>query len=465
MEDKKLLQGQDEGLSRRDFIKTGLAGAAAVSLAGMPLDALAQKAKAAAPATLEFKPEKGAVLRVLRWSVFVKSDQELWDKNTKKWEEQTGCKIITEYISWEDVRSKAAMSAAVGAGHDIVLGWFDDPHIYPNKLVDVTDLATYLGKKYGGWEPVCYKYGIYGKTKRWIALPVGAPALCLNYRESWMKEAGFEKPPEKIPEFLKLCKALKAKGHPTGFALGKAVGDGNNTWHWWLWSFGAKVVEADGVTLCLNKKETWDALEAGKEFYETMIPGVASWLDPHNNKAFLSGEISMTGNGISIYYAAKEKFPDIANDMNHAAMPIGPVGKHTELHLFNQAFIFRHCKSQQAAKHYLQFMFEDSQYGPWIEAMRGYVTPSLKDYKKLPVWTADPKHTPFRDTISRMLWNGYAGPEGPASAATLAEYVVVDMFNDVCVGGKSPKAAAAAAQARAARFYKSRAPRPPAKKA
>src|SRR4030042_945664 len=104
MEEKKIWEGEKEGLSRRDFLKTGLAGAAAVGLAGTPLDALAQKAKpAVAPA---LKPEKGAVLRMLRWSVFVKSDQEFWDKNTKKWEELTGNKVITEYISWEDVRSK-----------------------------------------------------------------------------------------------------------------------------------------------------------------------------------------------------------------------------------------------------------------------------------------------------------------------------------------------------------------------
>ena len=461
MEDKEL----KEGLTRRDFIKTGLAGAAAVGAAGMAADALAQAKKPAPakpaapegpPSPPALKPEKGITLRVLRWSVFVKSDQEVWDKNTKSWEDKTGNKVITEYISWEDVRTKAAMTASVGAGHDIVLGWHDDPHLYPDKLIDVTDLATYLDKKYGGWEPVCYQYGISPKTKRWIALPVGAPTLCANYRVSWMKEAGFDKFPDKIPEFLKLCKALKAKNHPTGFALGHAVGDGNNNWHWWLWSFGAKVVEKDGVTLCLNKKETWEALEASKEFHDTMIPGVGSWLDPHNNKAFLAEEISVTGNGISIYYAAKEKFPKIAEDMDHANMPIGPVGKPTELHLFNQAFIFKHCKYQQAAKHYLLYMFEQEQYGPWIEAMRGYVTPSLKDYKKLPVWTVDPKHTPFRDSLSRMLWNGYAGPEGPASAATMAEYVVVDMFADVCVGGKSPKAAAAAAQDRAARFYTAR---------
>src|SRR4030043_726135 len=181
MEEKKIWEGEKEGLSRRDFLKTGLAGAAAVSLAGTPLDALAQKPKAAA---LELKPEKGAVLRVLRWSVFVKSDQELWDKNTKKWEELTGNKGITEYISWEDVRTKAAMAASVGAGHDIVLGWHDDPHLYPDKLIDVTDLATYLGRKYGGWEPVCLKYAINPRTGRWIAIPMGGPVNCVNYRES-----------------------------------------------------------------------------------------------------------------------------------------------------------------------------------------------------------------------------------------------------------------------------------------
>lgn len=301
---------------------------------------------------------------------------------------------------------------------------------------------------------MCPKYGIYTKTNRWIALPLGVVSACMNYRVSWMKEAGFEKFPDKIPEFLKLCKKLKANGHPAGFSVAHAVGDGNSTWHWWLWSFGGKVVEKDGVTLCLNKQETWDALEVGKEFYDTMIPGVASWLDPHNNKAFLAGQLGVTANGISIYYVAKSKFPAVAADMGHANMCVGPVGKPTELHLLNQMFIFRHTRFPQAAKHFVLHMFDEAQYGQWIEGMKALVAPSLKYYKKLPVWTEDPMHLPYRDTLSRALWNGYAGPEGPASAATMAEYVVVDMFADVFLGGKSPKAAAAKAQDRAARFYK-----------
>jgi len=438
--------------NRREFLKTGMAATAAVTLAGMPLKLFASDQKETNP--LNLQPESDAVLRVLRWVEFVSGDKVHWDENTKRWEQLTGNKVITEYISWEDVRTKAAMAASVGAGQDLVVGWLDDPHLYPQALMDLTDLADYLGKQYGGWESVCSMYGIDPASKRWIALPLGTIGNCMNIRKSWMKEAGFEKFPDDIQGFLKLCNKLKEIGHPCGFSLSHAVGDANTTWHWWLWSFGGKVVEKDGKTLCLNRQETWDALDAGKEFYESMISGVASWLDPHNNKAFLAGQIGLTSNGISIYYVAKEKFPEIAEDMGHFHSPIGPVGKPTELHLLNQIFVYKHCKYPQAAKHYILHMFDTPQYAEWLTGMRGLVAPSLKKYKEIPLWTADPMITPYRDATARMLWNGYEGPEGPASAATMAEYVVVDMFANVCLRGKSPKAAAALAQDRAARLYR-----------
>ena len=51
-----------------------------------------------------------------------------------------------------------------------------------------------------------------------------------------------------------------------------------------------------------------------------MIPGIASWNDASNNKAFLAGEIHWTDNGISIYVAAQNDATKkaIADDMNHA---------------------------------------------------------------------------------------------------------------------------------------------------
>ena len=77
------------------------------------------------------------------------------------------------------MRPKAAVAANIGAGPDIILGWLDDPHLYPEKLIDLTDLAEYLGKKYGGWFPAARTYATTAKG-RWIGLPLGAGGATLG---------------------------------------------------------------------------------------------------------------------------------------------------------------------------------------------------------------------------------------------------------------------------------------------
>src|SRR3546814_8570063 len=92
-------------------------------------------------------------------------------------------------------------------------------------------------------------------------------------------------------------------------ALGNAVGDGNGWTHTILWGFGGKMVDDDGQVV-LDSPETVQALEYVKELYENFVPGTLSWLDPNNNKAFLAGELGVTNNGISVYYAAKKSEED-----------------------------------------------------------------------------------------------------------------------------------------------------------
>ncbi len=438
-------------ISRRTLLGWG-AGLAAAAATGRVYTARAQQAPGGYQPV--FKPEKDASLRLLRWSGFVKSDEEVWNQNTKRFTDATGVPVTVEYITWEDVRPKAALAANLGTGPDIVMGWYDDPHIYPQQLIDVSDVADWLGQRLGGWYDVARTYGYSQPLKRWIAVPVGCPVACLNYRVSWMKEAGFDKFPSTMDGLMNLAKALKQKGHPVGFALGRAVGDGNVWVHWMLWAFGGKQVEADTKTVAINRQETWNALEYAKELYAQMLPGVASWLDPNNNRAFLAGEVSLTNNGISIYYAAKKDFPQIAEDMDHANFPVGPVGRPTELHLFTQAFVFKHTRFPNAAKEYIRFMLDADQANPWVEAMNGYVTPALKAYRNNPVWTKDPKATPFRDGIERMLHNGYAGQPGQQAAAALADFIVLDMFADATVNGMSAKDAAQRAESRLRRIYR-----------
>src|SRR5689334_3297438 len=165
---------------RRQILKAGAAAAA------LPMiwvkDAQAQWNSA---------PEKGAKLRVLRWSRFVQGDIDQYMKNVDAFSKKYNIPVRVDNESWEDVRPKAAVAANTGAGPDIILGTNDDANLYPEKLLDVTDLANYLGKKYGGWYPAGQAY-LRPNGKNWIGLPLGAAGSMMVYRESHVKAAGFD---------------------------------------------------------------------------------------------------------------------------------------------------------------------------------------------------------------------------------------------------------------------------------
>jgi multiple sugar transport system substrate-binding protein len=144
----------------------------------------------------------------------------------------------------------------------------------------------------------------------------------------------------------------------------------------------------------------------------------------------------------------------MAADIGHANLPVGPVGKTTELNLFFPMMVFKYSKYPNAAKAYLAFMMEKQQYEPWQQASIGYVTQPLKAYEANPIWTVDPKHTPYRDAMKVMLPNGYAGEMGYASAAAMADFIMVNMVAEAASGSKTPKEAAERAQKRAERYYK-----------
>jgi multiple sugar transport system substrate-binding protein len=433
--------------TRRKFLKTT---SAATGVATSPVlfapDAHAQWAG---------KPEPGAKLRVLRWKRFVQGDEDQFMVNVKKFEETHKVSVRIDSEGFEDIRPKAAVAANVGSGPDIIAGWFDDPHQYPDKLIPLTDVADYLGKKYGGWYDSAREYGMRGKE--WLAIPWGCAGGTMVHRISHMQAAGFNEFPKDTAGFLKLCQALKAKNTPPGFALGNATGDGNGWCHWLVWAFGGKLVDKDNKVV-IDSPETLKALEYSRELYATFIPGTLSWLDPNNNKAFIDGQISLTNNGISVYYAAKTssdpKIKDMAADIGHANMPIGPIGRPTELHLVTQWMAFKHSKFPKASKEFIRFMMEKEQYEPWQQAAIGYISQPLRAYESNPIWTVDPKHTPYRDCFKNTVSNGHAGRLGFASAGAMADFIIVNMVAEAASGSKSPKEAMERAQKRAERYYK-----------
>lgn len=438
--------------TRRDTIKLGAGALAGTALGSSALRAAIPVADATVP---DLPIEDGASLRVLRPSKFVDGDELLFRQNTEAFTAKTGVPVTIDIESWEDLRPRTAVSANVGEGPDVVYAWSDDPHKFVDSLVDLTDVATYLGQKYGGWYPLAERYGTSGG--RWIAMPLGASGGRVVYRKSVLDAAGFPEVPGDLEGFLEMNKALAAAGTPGGLALGNAVGDGNAWCYWVMWAHGGAMVDENDQVI-INSPETVAALNYAKSLYDTFIPGTLSWLDSNNNKAYIDGQVSWTQNGISIYYALKTSedpaLQALAEDTFHARMPIGPVGFPTERALIVNGMVFNYTPFPNAAKAYMMHMMEAEQYDPYLNACIGYWGHPLAAYEASEIWTADPKHEAYRDVIADSIWDGYKGSVGEASAAVLSDFVVVNMVASVCAGQATPEEAAEEAARRAMRYYR-----------
>jgi multiple sugar transport system substrate-binding protein len=439
-------------ITRRGALGLGLSAAALAAAGARPAMAAINAADVPAP---PLPIEKGAALRMLRPVRFVQADEDVFRANAKAFTDKTGVDVKVDFVGWEDINQQTAVTANSGAGPDLIIGFNDSPHIYVEKVIELSDVADYLGKRYGGWMKLAQTYGKRYKTDNWIGLPFGASGGPLVYRKSLVNAAGFDKVPDDHDGLLKLCQKLKANGKPAGFALGNAVGDGNGFANWLIWSFNGKLLDEEG-NITINSKETIAALKYLKELYPTFISGTASWNDVSNNRAYSGQEIALTANGVSLYFSLKNDpaTKAIADDTEHQLLPKGLASTSPMAGLTLNAMVFKHSKYPNAAKAFLQFMLEKEQYEPWLNANSGYWAQPLAAYADAAVWTGDPKVALFKDTMKSPYYNGYNGPISTATGAINADYVMVQMCASVATEAATPEAAAAEAERRAKRYFR-----------
>ena len=439
-------------ITRRDALALG-ASAAALAVTGA--NAQTSNIKAADVAAPKFAIEKGASLRMLRPVRFVQADEDVFRANAAKFSKENGVEVKVDFVGWEDINQQTAVTSNSGAGPDIIIGFSDAPHIYVDKLIELTDVADYLGKKYGGWQRLAQKYGMRNKSQTWIGLPFGGSTGPLIYRKSILQSVGFDKVPEDHAGILDLCRKLQKAGKPAGFALGNAVGDGNGFASWVLWSHNASLLDEEGNVI-INSKETIAALKWLKELYPTFIPGTPSWNDVSNNRAYSSQEISLTANGVSLYFSLKNDpaTKAIAEDSEHQLLPKGKAAISPMGALTLNAMVFKHTPYPNAAKAFLAFMMEKEQYEPWLNANSGYWSQPLVAYADAKVWSEDPKVSIFKDTMKSTYYDGYKGPISTATGAVSADYVLIQMCAAVATGASTPEAAAAEAEQRAKRYFR-----------
>jgi len=174
----------------------------------------------------------------------------------------------------------------------------------------------------------------------------------------------------------------------------------------------------------------------------------------NNNKAFLGEQISCTNNASSILVVAKRDFPEIAKVTDHALNPQGPKGRY---HLLNaqSLALMSYAPDQAAAKAFLRWLYDDKQLSRWLTAGEAYYAPFLGAYDNHPMWNAEPRYLPFKESLKNSRPHAWPGPVGLAASESVAKYVLVDMFAKAC-RGDSTKDVIATAASQLKQIYKAK---------
>ena len=359
-------------------------------------------------------------------------DKFMSDVLAPEYEKATGVKINYDTVSVGSLQPKVTSAAETNAGPETTLLFFAHPFLYDQKLVDVSDIAEDVGKRYGGWyESARDAVVVNGK---WKALPFGNVGQIMVYRTDWFKEVGYDKFPETWDELLEAGIKLKAKGHPIGNEMGHGNGDNHGWLYPLLWSFGAREVDKDGKTVVLDSDETARAVDFVRKFFDqAMFQDVLGWTDPNNNKAFLGEQISCTNNAASILLTAKSDFPEIAANIGHALNPKGPSGeRYGLLNPWSHA-AFTYASDVEGARAFLKWLMSEEQLSRWYQSGQAYYAPFLHSYDNAAMWNEEPRMQPYRD-LSFCHLPGWPAPASRAMAESVSRYVIVDMFAKAAQG-------------------------------
>jgi multiple sugar transport system substrate-binding protein len=407
--------GKSRPISRRKFIGMAAGATAALSFGTFLRSGLG-----------------ASKVNILTWSNTLNAMDDVLREQAKEYTKAKGVEVSFEFINQTDLPTKTAAAVESGAGPDIITLWSDGPHLHAKALVDINDVAEGLGKDLKGWTNIAKDIAIIGKT--WKAVPWAIIPIAITYRSDWCKEVGYTKFPDTYDDFLVLAKKLKDKGHPVGFALGRAIGDGNQSHYPMVWAFGGAECKKDGKTVAINSPETAKAVDYRRKLYKDgETEDILSWDDSSNNRAFLAEAVSVTGNAASIYWAEKKNAPHLRNVTDHALWPQGPAGRFGYSTAISLG-IFKFSKVQKEAKEFVKWLLQPKQYSAWMGMGEGMMAGLLNYYEDDPVWKKDPKLEVVRQIPKYVRMPGYPAPPSRAAAEAMIKYVVVNMFARACKG-------------------------------
>jgi multiple sugar transport system substrate-binding protein len=445
------------GLTRRDLVKRGAAGAFAVSMFG----GIAERASSF-PGVLKHRHRqlKGS-LSIMQWAHFVPAyDQWLDNTYVKQWGEKNDIEVKIDHINNALLPATAASEVAAQKGHDLFQFLFP-PAALEKQTIPLNDVVQEITRRLGKMTDVGYKSTYNPKTKRYFGVADNYVPDPIHYRRSYWFNVGIS--PNTWDNVRRAAPKLKAAGHPVGLGMSNEL-DSNMLLMSLLYCYGAALQTADGRPN-INTKGTIEALKVMREIYRNgMSDEVFAWTAASNNQAFLAGRLSLALNAISIARSAEASGNTaLSDDTWIRPIPRGPVRALGNEHVMGVYFIWKFAQNKEAAKKYIidqqlayQQHFTQSQFynfPAWTNAVKGGFV-AMNRQAARDAHKPRGKYTILTTIARRYTTNvGYPGFANAAVGDIFNQSLIPQMFAQVAQGKMTPEDAARSMQGKFQSIY------------
>jgi len=432
-------------LTRRAFVK----GTAALS-AATAFDLIE-----APPAPLSAQGKFSGKLAA--WGVvsFTKDGDALLGQQMAEWGRQHNVQVEYSPLPGSDYFAKVAAAVEAGALPDVVMMLQEQTIFYATqgKLVDLTDVYSDIKSRAGGIYKGLLPYvTVDGKI---FAIPMEADVTVMYARLDLCEKAtGKRQPPATLDELEEI--ALKVQTPPTLYGIGLPIGRtpdtvGNLTLM--IYADGGTLVDGHGRPHLINAGVISALTRARRWWVDKLIqPDSPSADDAWNNNAYQSHRAAFVFNPASIFAWLEKNDPDLLKMTAQAPFPKGKAGVSAQGAGTWAWAISATSKNVAAAKTLIKDIMEPKALEAVYEKVGGRWYPVYKDLSQAEFWKKRPFFDQFPDIIEHARPNWYPAPPTPQLLTQLSavsqKFILADMVQDVCLNGKSPEAAARAAQVR-----------------
>lgn len=311
-------------------------------------------------------------------------------------------------------------------------------YIGNNLVMPLDDILADLRKMPGGILENQIAVGRAGDTIQ--ALPLEVDVTPMFARLDLLKEVGYGVP-RNWDDLRGAAKAIQAK-HPQIAGFGMTVSNSNDAEgqiRQVLWSFGGKVMAADGKTVTFDSPETRAAYQLVADMFlrDRTIPRAALiWDDSGNNVAYQTGRAAFIINPPSVWYWMIDNDKTLLGNSQMISIPKGP-GPKGEVGNSVGSWVWevpKASKHQDQAKDWLRFFYREDHYRTVIETVGGRWAPVFPAmYESLPMFSTNPAFADFKTLASEGFVDGASGPPNVLAGRVFDANILTKVLQKVLV--------------------------------